>query len=254
MIAIASVIAILPTQAPAELSQSENVRVAFNGGISPKELPRDDLAPVAVTVKSSFRSVDGTEPPPQLREISVAINRQGVIYDKGLPTCKVRRIQPTKISVAKRICGEAIVGSGQVKVHVRLKNQAPFDVTSPMLVFNAKPTKDGHRRLLAQVYGRKPPSAFVLAFKISRQKGTFGNVIETTLPAAAQRWAYVTGFNLKLHRTYMHEGHERSFVSAGCEAPKGFPGAVYPFAQARFGFDAGRAVETTLIRSCEVRG
>lgn len=206
-----------------------------------------------MTVKSSFRSVDGTEPPPQLRKISISINRQGVIYDKGLATCKVRRIQPTKIGVAKRICGEAIVGSGRVHVHVRLKNQAPFEVSAPMLVFNAKRTKDGHRRLLGQVYGRKPPSAFVMAFKISKEKGTFGNVIETTLPAAAQRWAYVTGFNLRLRRTYMHQGEERSFVSAGCEAPEGFPGAVYPFAQARFGFDGGRAVETTLIRSCEVR-
>ena len=208
---------------------------------------------MAVTVKSAFKSVDGTEPPPQLHEISVAINRQGEIYDKGLATCKVKRIQPTKIGVAKRICGEAIVGSGQVKVHVRLKNQAPFDFVGPMLVFNAARANDGKRRLLAQVYGRKPPSAFVLAFKISKEKGTFGNVIETTLPAAAQRWAYVTAFNLRLHRTYMHQGHERSFVSAGCEAPEGFPGAVYPFAQARFGFDGGRAVETTLIRSCEVR-
>lgn len=235
-----------------EVEQQGDIIVNFDGGISPRELPRKGVAPVAVTVDSSVRSAEGVDPPPQLRLISIAINRGGKIYDRGLPTCKVRRIQPTTIRAARRICGGAIVGNGHVEVRVHLENQQPFTFKGPLLVFNAK-RSGGDRRLLAQVYGLKPPSAFVLTFKILKRQGTFGNVIQTTLPATAQKWAYVTHFDMKLRRTYVYRGKQQSFISAGCAAPEGFPGAVYPFARAKFGFEGGQDVTTTLVRDCTVK-
>lgn len=48
-------------------------------------------------------------------------------------------------------------------------------------------------------------------------------------------------------------GHRRSFLSASCPAPKGFPGATFPFARASFGFGK-RTLEAKLSRSCRVRG
>lgn len=251
-LALVLLLAAVAAVAQAEVEQQGNLVVNFDGGISPKSLPRTGTAPVAVNVDSTFRTADGADPPPQLRRISIAINRGGRLFDRGLPTCRVRRIQPSTIAAARRICGGAIVGSGKVRVRVQLENQAPFTFKGPLLVFNAKPS-GGKRRLLAQVYGRKPPSAFVLAFKIVRQKGTFGTVIRTALPKAARKWAFVTHFEMKLRRTYTWRGKQRSFVSAGCAAPAGFPGAVYPFARANFGFAGGTNVTTTLIRNCTVR-
>lgn len=240
------------TVAQAEVERQGNLVVNFDGGISPKSLPRTGTAPVAVSVDSTFMATDGADPPPQLRRISIAINRGGRLFDRGLPTCRVRRIQPSTIAAARRICGGAIVGSGSVRVRVRLENQLPFTFKGPLLVFNAE-RRGGKRRLLAQVYGRKPPSAFVLTFRIAKRRGTFGTVIETTLPRPAREWAYVTHFEMKLRRTYTWRGQRRSFVSAGCAAPAGFPGAVYPFARGEFGFAGGRSVTTTLIRNCNVR-
>jgi len=238
--------------AQAEVEQEGNLIVNFDGGISPRALPRAGTAPVAVSVDSTFRTTDGADPPPQLRRISIAINRGGRIFDRGLPTCRVRRIQPSTVGAARRICGGAIVGTGRVRVRVLLENQMPFTFKGPMLVFNAA-RSGGERRLLAQVYGRKPPSAFVLTFKIRKRKGTYGNVIETTLPQTARKWAYVTHFEMRLRRTYSYRGKRRSFVSARCAAPAGFPGAVYPFARAEFGFAGGKTVSTSLVRSCTVR-
>ncbi len=238
--------------AQGEVEQDGNLIVSVDGGITPRALPRTGLAPVAVKVESTFKSVDNSDPPPQLREISIGINRRGKIFDRGLPTCKVRRIQPTTIKAARRICGGAIVGSGHVEVRIHLMSQEPFTFKGPMLVFHAK-RSGGDRRLLAQVYGKKPPSAFVLTFKIHKQQGEFGNLIKTTLPAPARKWAYVTHFDMKLRRTYTYEGEQHSYISAGCAAPEGFPGAVYPFARANFGFAGGNQVETTLIRDCKVR-
>jgi hypothetical protein len=230
-----------------------NLIVSFDGGISPHALPRTDPAPVAVSIDSGFATTDGSDPPPQLRRISIAINRAGEVFDRGLPTCQVRRIQPSTIAAARRICGGAIVGSGHVRVRVELPGQPPFTFKGPLLVFHAKPA-GGHRRLLAQVYGRKPPSAFVLNFKIVQKRGTFGTVITTKLPKGARKWAYVTDFEMKLQRTYTYRGRKHSYINAACAAPAGFPGAVYPFARGGFGFAGGRQVTTTLTRDCSVRG
>lgn len=238
--------------ARAEVEQEGNLVVAFDGGISPRSLPREGAAPVRVNVETTVRTTDAADPPPQLRSIAIGINREGKVFDRGLPTCRVRRIQPATIAAARRICGGAIVGSGHVGVRVLLQNQRPFTFTGPLLVFNAKPA-GGKRRLLAQVYGTRPPSAFVLSFRILRRPGTFGTVIRTVLPQSARRWAYVTHFDMELRRTYSYRGKRRSFVSAGCPAPDGFPGAVYPFARGVFEFAGGRRITSTLIRDCKVR-
>lgn len=235
-----------------EAVQEGNLVLRFDGGISPHALPRSEAAPVTVKISTTIDTSDGTEPPPQLRKISIGINREGQVFDRGLPTCRVRRIQPTTISAAKRICGGAIVGTGHVGIRVHLPNQPPFTFTGPMLVFNAKPT-GGDRRLLAQVYGRKPPSAFVLTFRVVKQSGTFGTVIRTTLPKPAEKWAYVTHFDMTLRRIYNYNGKRHSYISASCPAPEGFPGAVYSFARGKFTFANGRAVSSTLVRDCKVR-
>jgi hypothetical protein len=249
LLALALVAAAVAT---AEVEQEGNLVVSFDGGISPHALPRVGTAPVAVKVETTIRTSDGAEPPPQLREIAIGINREGKLFDRGLPTCRIRSIQPATIAAARRICGGAIVGNGHVRVQVHLTNQLPFTFKGPMLVFNAKPS-GGKRRILAQVYGVRPPSAFVLTFKILRRGGTFGTLIRTTLPASARKWAYVTHFDMRLRRTYTYKGKRHSYVSAGCAAPKGFPGAIYAFARGTFKFAGGRQVTSTLTRDCKVR-
>lgn len=233
------------------VEQEGDVVVAFGGGIAPRALPRTELAPVAVKIDSTFKSSEGADPPPQLQTISIAINRNGKIFDRGLPTCRVRRIQPATIAAARKLCRKAIVGSGRVGVRVHLANQAPFTFKGPLLVFHAK-RAGGHRRLIAQVYGLKPPSAFVLNFKIVKEPKELGTVIKTALPKAADKWAYVTHFEMRLRRTYTYNGRRHSFISARCAAPPGFPGAVYQFAKAKFGFASGEQVTPSLIRDCKV--
>jgi hypothetical protein len=237
--------------ARAEVVSEGNLVVAFDGGISPHALPRTGMAPVAVSIDTGFKTSDGSDPPPQLWQVSIGINRGGKIFDRGLPSCHVREIQPATIAAARRICGGSIVGKGHVGIRVSLPNQAPFDFEGPMLVFNGE-RSDGERRILAQVYGNRPPSAFILTFKIVKQKGPFGTLIRTTLPEQARKWAYVTHFDMRLHRIYTYKGREHSYVSAGCHAPAGFPGAIYPFAKAKFGFAGGLQLTSTLIRDCAV--
>lgn len=254
---ICAVLAVaLPLAAPAwaELNKEGDLIVAFEGGQAPSVLPRSRPVPVAVRVAGGIRSATGRDDQlPQLRTIAVAINRQGRLFDRGLPICEVSSIQPSTEEKAREICGEALVGRGRVTVQVRIPTQPPFPVRGRLLVFNG-PTREGHKTILAQAYTRSPPGAFVLTFRVSRRaEGAFGTVLSTRLPREAWAWAYLTRFEMSLHRTYEHRGVRRSYVSAACSVPAAFDSAIFPFARATYGFADGRRLSTTVSGRCRVR-
>jgi hypothetical protein len=245
-------LACLGVPAQAELSQEGSLIVAFDGGLSPTTLPRTVPAPVAVRVAGDVKATKDA-PLPQLRTISVAINRAGRLYAGGLPTCEVKSIQPATEAEARQVCPQAIVGTGHVTVEARIPSQAPFSVKAKLLAFNG-PKRNGHKLILAQVYAKAPPGAFVLAFTVRKQAGLFGTTMSTSLPPSAQGWAYLSHFDMTLKRRYRFHGRTRSYISAACSAPAGFPGAVFPFARATYGFDNGQSLTTTVVRSCRVAG
>ena len=55
-------------------------------------------------------------------------------------------------------------------------------------------------------------------------------------------------------RQYESHGKKLSYASASCPAPKGFPGATFPFVKASYEFADGSNLEATLVRECKVRG
>lgn len=239
--------------ASAELNQDGDLVVSFDAAIRPSTLPRVTRVPVAVHVGGNVRSASGDEDHlPQLRTISVAINHQGRLFDRGLPTCDVASIEPAGERAARKICGGALVGSGHVRLQARLPTQPITDVKAKLLAFNG-PHRNGRKLILAQAYARNPPGAFVLVFSVSQRKGLFGTVMSTTLPKQAQSWAFLTHFDMTLRRSYVYRGKRRSYVSAACEAPAGFETVLFPFARATYGFDDGRSLETSVAKTCHVR-
>ncbi|MEX2105882.1 MAG: hypothetical protein WD810_03185 [Solirubrobacterales bacterium] len=211
-------------------------------------------APVAVRVAGDFKVADGdVDQLPQLRQIKVAINRQGRLFDRGLPVCHVKMIQPASQAAARRVCGGAIIGSGHVALQVHIPSQPSFRVKANLLAFNG-PRRNGHKLILAQAYARSPPGAFVLTFRVSKRSGTFGTVMSTTLPHSAQDWAFLTHFDMTLHRTYVYRGRRRSYVSAACSAPAGFDSVLFPFARATYGFASAQRLSISVARVCRVRG
>lgn len=226
--------------------------VTFDGGISPKTLPRSTPAPVSVGVSGDVKSASGNlDLLPQLRRISVAINRQGRLFSRGLPVCRPATIQPATQAGARRACGGAIVGKGEVGVRVHLPSQAPFQLRAKLLAFNG-PVQNGRKLILAQVYARNPPGAFILVFRVERRRGIYGTALTTTLPPKARDWAYLTHFDMTLRRLYSYRGEQRSFISAACSAPPGFDKAIFPFAKATYGFADGRSLSLSQASTCRV--
>jgi hypothetical protein len=224
----------------------------FDGSLHPTVLPRQEPAPVAVRVAGNLRSATGdTDSLPQLRTISVAINRQGRLFDRGLPVCRARQIQPGTPAGARAKCGDSLVGRGHVRVQVRLAGQLPFLVRAKLLAFKG-PRQNGDRLILAQAYAEDPPGSFVLVFHLKRKTGTYGTVLTTTLPGPTQKWAYLTHFDMTLHRLYDFHGERRSYVSAACSAPAGFEQAVFPFARATYSFATGQQLKISEAAVCRV--
>jgi hypothetical protein len=250
-LAAALCLSLFASLAAAEVTQEGNLRVSFEGGIAPHALPRQGVAPVKVTLTGNIKTTDGLAPP-QLRTISMAINRNGKLDYKGLPACRYHQIQPASTAEAIDSCPDSLIGTGKFQAHVVLPEQSPFPSSGEVIAFNG--LFHGHHVVFAHVYGTVPlPQSNVLVFELGRISGTYRTTLTATLPQVAAEWGYVSAVSLSLNRIFKYKGKTRSFLSAGCPAPKGFPGASFPFAKASFGFEDGRSLDATLTRSCGVK-
>ena len=236
--------------ARAEVVQKGGLRVSFLGKLSPHVLPREGTAPISVSVGGRIAGTGDSSPPP-LRRVTIAINRNGHLDHRGLPACSLEQIQPSTNRGALAACRSSLVGEGSFSAKVALPEQAPFPSSGRMLAFNG--TLHGRPVLLAHVFGTDPvPSSFTLAFQIGAAKGTYGTVLRASLPDV--NWVGgATDGQRDLGRSFSSGGERHSYLSAGCPAPRGFPGAVFPFARVSFGFGK-KTLSSVLTRSCQARG
>jgi hypothetical protein len=247
-----AVCALCASLAHAELTARGDLFVKFSGGITPDALPRDVRAPIAIQVAGTVRTLSG-ERPPALRGISISINRGGRLDARGLPLCQRREIEPSSTQEALARCGPALVGGGSYDADVAFPEQSAFPSHGRVLAFNA--LVGGKRAILAHVYGASPiPITRIIVFRIRETSGTYGTILTGSLPASTNRWGYLRRINLSLHRNFTYKGQRRSYLSAACAAPAGFPGATFPFARASMRFADGRTLSSVLTRSCKVRG
>ena len=237
-----------PVASTSETIQRGRFRVGVDASLAPKKLPRKGTAPVRFSLAAKISASEGSVPP-QLQRIEIEINRFGQIEPKGLPICEVDRIQPATSQAALEACRGSLIGEGSFKAKVLISQQAPFPSDGKVHAFNG--TWKGKPAILAHVYGTKPvPTSATIPFVIGRAKGTYGTKLTASLPQVTSKWGYVTGISMKLGKSFRSHGKRRSYLSAGCPAPKGFPGASFALSRASFAFAGGKKVSSVLNRSC----
>jgi hypothetical protein len=251
-IALAVLVAFGGTIARGELTQKGDLIVALQGRITPHALPRYQLAPVALHVEGSIKTADGSKPP-RLRRLTVAINRHGRLFNRGLPVCTTGQLELTTSEEALTACRPALIGRGHFQADVSFPTLSPFPANGTLLAFNGR--RRGRPAILLHIYGAIPvENTFVLPLTIvQRPNGTFGSLLTAKFPTIAADAGYVTGVEFTIARRYTYKGHRYSFLSASCAAPAGFPGAVFPFAKGTFDFVNGQTLTTTLSRDCKVK-
>jgi hypothetical protein len=251
-VAVALALAAWVPPASAELVQKGPVRVALSAGLTPTRLPRRGTAPISVSIGGRISST-AAGGPPQLQEVTFSFNKAGHLDLGALPRCRLGHISPSTTQEALLACGDSLVGEGSFSANVKFPEQSPFPSEGKVLAFNG--VLRGSPVIFAHIYGTKPvPTSYVLALEIQHGRGMFGTVLTASLPQATGEWGYVTGLDLKLGRQFSSHGKSHSFLSAGCPAPKGFPGALFPLVRTSFAFAGGKTLSATLNRSCKAKG
>ncbi len=242
-----------PSATASTIAQRGSLRVAVSGKLAPRRLPRRGVAPIAVSVGGRITTTDASLPP-QLKKLRIELNRNGKLDYRGLPTCEYSRIQPGSSSRALAGCRSALVGKGSFTANITLSGQEPYPTKGALLLFNgvraAKPVLFGH------IYSPRPfATSFVIVFAVHKLgRGTYGTALNAPLPQAMDAWGRLTGLQMTLSRRYSYRGERHSYISAGCPAPRGFPGAVFPLARTSFAFDGGTKLNSVITSICKARG
>jgi hypothetical protein len=240
----------LAAVAGANIIQSGNVRVTFDATFTPHVLPRERPAPISVEVDGQISTTDGTQPPP-LTRLRIELSSSGRIETHGLPACRASALQSTSSELALERCRAAQIGHGQFQAELQLSGR-PILVDGRALAFNG--VVAGRAGMFIHIYISRPVKlTLVIPLKISRGTGRFGTVLTTEVPKLAGGFGSITQLQLKIGRHYSYKGVSRSYLSAACSAPEGFPGATFTFARGVFSFKGGLTMNAFLSRSCQVR-
>lgn len=193
-----------------------SVILKFDGGISPKVLPRDELAPVAVSGRLEISTTDGSRVP-AIRGGTFRADRNIYIDAVGLPTCRKGQLEANNSAAAKQVCGDSIVGSGEGTVEVRFPESTPILIESPLLFFNGG-TRGGITTLFVHIYVTQPaPVAVITTTKFRRvDDGRFGLRFVTEVPKIAGGSGSVLDAKFRLSRIFTHGGQLRSYLRAKC--------------------------------------
>jgi hypothetical protein len=250
--ALAALLALAAAAVTGAVVQKEgNLLVHFDAEFSPHSLPRQTPAPIKVTIKGAVSTTDGSHPPP-LKVLEIELNRNGRLYTKGLPYCSPSRLQSTSTSEARSRCGSALVGRGSFRAEVELGTNNPVAADGEVLAFNGRIA--GKAGLLLHFFGGAPVHfTLVVPLRIGhRRDGEFGTVLRTQIPRLANGFGSITQIDLSLARRWRFDGKPRSYLSAACSAPAGFPEVPFTFARAKFRFEGHPDLSSTLEKVCRV--
>ncbi len=230
-----------------ERSQSGEVIVSLDGGLSPVELPRDRLAPLSIHLSGEIRTADRSLLP-RVTRIEIGLPVQGSVSTRGLPVCPARRLRNTKPPKALAVCGRALIGRGNLTAKVFLPEQGPFEIHARLLLFNSR--VDGYRGVVLQAYSSKPPIVVVLPFTLRHRRGTFGRVLVADLPRDLGPRPRLASFEMTLARRYRYHGQARSYLNASCPIPPRLTAGFFTLARAAYTLSDGRQIAVEITRSC----
>jgi hypothetical protein len=207
-----------------------------NGTVSPSKLPKTKRAPASLTFGTGPHSAVG-EPLRSANRAQVFIDDEVQIFNRGLATCSVSRINGRSTTAAKNACGSAQVGGGSGSANVGGVN-VPILITA----FN------GAGRTLLLHSAPAIGSPVVLVGRLRSASGDFGILLDVSIPPLAGGVGVIITFRVKLRKIYRFQGRPRSYITAKCG--DGNRKLNY---KATFTYPTGSPVNATDTQSCTVR-
>lgn len=223
-----------------------NIIISGDGGFTPRTLPKHENAPIKLFGHASFKTVDGTRPPP-LRTLTLEFDKHGAVETRGLEKCSMAKLVATTTKQARKLCPEAIVGKGFGTALVELPEQKGIEASSPLTLFNG-PVKHGNPTVLGHAHIDYPgPTTYVILIEIQKvHHGRYGFKTVANFPRIVNDYGSPISGHLTIGRTWKYKGKTLSYANAHCA-----DGRLQ--AKAQFTFKDGSFVQGTVFKPCKVR-
>ena len=241
-------------RALSEIAQKGNLRVSVSGKLAPKKLPRRErrrsrspsaagsAPPTPTPAAAAEDAADRAEPPRQARlhgpaHLQVQPHPAGLLLPRTLPV-PLGPGRQRQLHRQHHPGGPGALPDRRQPAGLQQQKRQEARPLRPHLLSEAvchllrdrlqdPETRQGHLRHRAE----RPPA------QGDGRLGTSHRPRHDPLPP--------------LPRT---RARRHSFISSGCPAPRGFPGAVFPLARTSFAFDGGTKLSSTFTSTCKVRG
>jgi hypothetical protein len=247
LLAAIALAALLASSGRGEVTATHDATIKFDSSIFPRVLPRDGRAPVGIRIDGHVVAHKGHQV--ALTTLELAIHRAADISPRGLPVCDLASIEPSSTAQALAACPGARIGHGHVRALLQFPEAEDIHFVGQVVVFNGR-LEDGRKAILLHVFNPLLRTSFVFPLTITHQPGRFHTVLKAHV--RLDRWSSITDFDIVLDRSYRYHGHARSFLNAGCPAPKGFTVGISPFVVATLGFADGSKAKIPVVGSCKV--
>lgn len=189
--------------------------------ITPQKLPKSKAAPVTLDVTTATTTTTNPNgvPVPATQAV-IDFPKDLHLFSKGYPSCDVNQIQNTSTEIALSTCKAAKIGSG-VGTAVLPVGTKVFPVATTITAFNGA-AQGGKPVILLHTYSQTPiQTTLVLVGVVTDyNREGFGPRLTVTIPLIAGGAGAVTGFNVKIFKTFSYKGQKRSYVSATCKTKK----------------------------------
>jgi hypothetical protein len=223
-----------------------NLVITADGGVSPKALPKNKLAPITLNLEGTIKTNDGSHVP-ALKTLSLLFDKHGTVDTKGFPTCRIGQLTNTLTAAAMKACSDALVGTGRVTAEVQFPDSNPVPASGKLLVFNSVP-KGGDPVFIQHTYVSSPVAATVVTVaRVTNVHGKYGKATTIDIPPLAGGYGSLTSFTAKLHKDFTYKGKKHSIFVAECANG-------HFFAHGDFTFVTGQKLSGDVVKSCQQKG
>ncbi len=219
---------------------TQSIAVSF----SPQKLSKTKAEPVTLDVRTATSTTTNANGVPIPAVRAVVDFAKGVrVFSKGYPTCDSALIQSTSTEAALEACKKAKIGGGEGTADLVVGTRV-FPVTTTITAFNGVP-QGGRPVILLHTYSQSPiQTTLVLIGTVSNfDKEGFGPRLDVSIPLIAGGQGAITGFHVKIFKTFTYKGRKRSYVSAACATKK-------LKARGEFVFRDGESLTPALTQKC----
>jgi len=190
---------------------------------TPQKLSKTKPSPVTLDVTTATTTTNPAAnkgaPVPAVEAI-VDFPKGISIFSKGYPTCDAGLLQNTSTEVALEACKRAKIGGGEGTADL-VVGERIFPVGTTITAFNGIPV-GGKPVILLHTYSQAPiQTTLVLIGTVTNyNKEGFGPRLDVNIPLIAGGQGAITGFHVKIFKTFSYKGRKRSYVSATCRTKK----------------------------------